>query len=653
MCGIAGIVSTTGVDAAALSAMSEAIRHRGPDGLGYLMHRRGQPLRVSEASGSAGGPASVGFAHRRLTILDLSEAAAQPMIDPEAGLALNFNGEIYNYLELQQELERRGHSFTSSGDTEVLLRAYAQWGPSCVRRLVGMWAFALLDLRRGIVLLSVDRFGIKPLYYTVSRGALHFASEIKALLAVPGIEPEPDEGAVRRYLMIGAVDESERTFFAGIRSLRGAHNLVVQLEAPGEGRPERYWSIPDSVDFAGSAEDAAEEFAVRFRDSIRVHTRSDVPVGTCLSGGLDSSAVVCVADELRRAGEIEHLAHHGFGYLPEDESVSERRFMAQVVERTGLEMTYVKPAPENFKRALQEIVRHQDEPFRSTSIAAQYFVFASAHEAGLKVMLDGQGADEILGGYHSYLRLIAAGHARRRQLLRYARFAREYRELIGTAPLTVPQAVGLMAPGSRRLERYMRRRAAAGRSPTQPGARLMTAQLRSRVREEDYAGPAHDTVNDILAAQTADESVPPLLRYEDRNSMAHSIEARVPFLDHRLVEFLFRLPGELKIRGTESKRLLREGMRGTLPEGIRTRRDKIGFRAEPTATWMLAREHRQALLANRTPYEELWLDPGALARLVDGGDHSEESEFLLWRAINTKLWLRSFWAEDGDPLAAP
>ncbi len=259
-------------------------------------------------------------------------------------------------------------------------------------------------------------------------------------------------------------------------------------------------------------------------------------------------------------------------------------------------------------------------------------------------MLDGQGADEVLGGYHYYFPLIASALLRARRPLQYARFARSHRRALGEPPLSRRYALASLAPARLRRAAPERLHAAARRRPARAGP------SRPRQRRLLAGPPEFDSINEILAAHTTSLGLPSLLRFEDRNSMAHSIEARVPFLDHRLVEFAFRLPGDYKVNGVETKYVMREALKGVLPERIRTRTDKIGFRAEPAATWALAERNREALLAARTPYEERWFDRGALADLFAGSDRSAGAEFMLWRAINTKLWLRAFW-DGGDPLA--
>jgi asparagine synthase (glutamine-hydrolysing) len=646
MCGIAGAISPNGVDPAALIRMGDRIGHRGPDGEGYLIGSAGNgPLRRSPRGEITGADtsAAVGFAHRRLTIIDLSERSDQPLVDASGEYAIAYNGEVYNYVELREELRRLGHSFRSNGDTEVVLEAYKEWGAECVEHFIGMWAFAILDRPGRRVLLSRDRFGIKPLYYAGVGDALYFASEIKALLAMPGLEVEPNEELARRFLLDGGVDYSEETFFRGITKLAPAHNLSIGLDADLALEPRRYWWYPPQEGRVSEG-DAAAEFRELIADSIRIHARSDVPVGTCLSGGLDSSSIVCLAEQLRAGNQIPRYTHSAFGYLPQDEAFSERRYMQSVIERTGARMFFVDPPVERFVDELLGIVRQQDEPFGSTSIAAQWFVFEAARREGMKVMLDGQGADEVLGGYEGYFMVIASNLLREGKLLSYARLSREHKALLGQPPLTRLHALWSLLPN------WVRRTASQSRRlPLPAGAQVMSTELRENARRHYEPNPP-STLEDLLRTQTESVSLPSLLRFEDRNSMAHSIEARVPFLDHRIVEFAFRLRPEMKIKGMETKRVLREAMRGILPEDIRGRKDKLAFRAEPQAAWIIAERHRDSLVENLTEYEERWFDPEAMAALLDGSDRSSDNEMLAWRAINVKLWLRQHWGGPGNPL---
>jgi asparagine synthase (glutamine-hydrolysing) len=645
MCGIAGILSPAGVPTHSLQEMAHALRHRGPDGQGFaLCSRDGKISAAGTLAGaaSAQGPFTAGFAHTRLSIIDLSHASDQPMLAPDGRCALAYNGEIYNYLELKHTLIELGHEFHTTGDTEVVLHSYMQWGERCVERFVGMWAFAILDLSRTALLLSRDRFGIKPLYYWYAGNTFCFASEIKALRAVPRVEPEPDPTTVARYLSSGVVDDTDRTFFAGILQLPAAHNMTISLDGALRTRRWRYWEPPPN-----GCDEPVDDPIARFRAgleaSILLHLRSDVAVGTCLSGGLDSSSIVSLAAEMRASSRVPTYTHHGFGYVPHDARYSEQPYMDAVSRKAGAKLTYVRPSFARFKDMIVPVVRHHDEPFGSTSMVAQWFVFEQAREAGIKVMLDGQGADETLGGYPIYLRTLAVQLVRARRLLEFARFSAAHKRELGRTPIS------LRAVASSKAPRRVRALGAATHLMSPSVDDLAADLVRPELKTAELS-PAQSTrassLNELLARQTMSTSLPALLRVEDRNSMYHSIEARVPFLDHRLVELAFRLPPELKIHGARTKYVLREALAGVLPERVRTRTDKIGFRADPRVTWMLASEHRDAVVANRTTYEERWFEPSAVARVLDPTHGSPEQESLAWRVMNVKLWLRMNW---GDP----
>jgi asparagine synthase (glutamine-hydrolysing) len=318
--------------------------------------------------------------------------------------------------------------------------------------------------------------------------------------------------------------------------------------------------------------------------------------------------------------------------------------MEEVVAQTDLRMTYVEGRPERILDVIPAVARQQDEPFGTASIVAQWFVFEAAAQAGLKVMLDGQGADEVLGGYHAYLPLVARAYLRSWRLIHFARFAAEHHRVFGTQPLTARDTAATAVPGLRRL--------ADTRARTlTPAAAVLSPAFRGRWHLADAASLEPRSINEILARATGVQ-LPALLRFEDRNSMAHSVEARVPFLDHRIVEFAFGLPGEDKIHGAVTKHVLREGLAGVLPEAIRTRTDKVGFRADPAITWKFAQRHRDTLLRSQTEFDERWFDRSAVARLLSSADRSPASEFALWRLISVKLWLGANWAEQARARAA-
>jgi asparagine synthase (glutamine-hydrolysing) len=650
MCGIAGIIDPKGVRPADLRLMSRALRHRGPDGHGFMLYSPERGARTwinQEPPDDAGGGASVGFVHRRLSIVDLSADSLQPMADESGRLCLVYNGELYNYVELRAELEALGHRFKSSGDTEVVLRAYAAWGADCVQRFNGMWAFVLLDAGERRALFSRDRFGIKPLYYAARNGALFFASEIKGLLAAPALTREPNERAVAKFLAAGVNDDTEETFFRGVFQLPAAHSATLRLgDASPAFEPRPYWAIP-TARFGGTERQAVERFRELFLDSVRIHLRSDVPVGTCLSGGLDSSSIVCAADLLRKKDAIPNYSHLAFGYCSSDGQYDEKRFMEVAAGAASVQMNYVTFTEEQFESRLQEVVTSQDEPFGSASIIAQWFVFQRARSAGITVMLDGQGADEILAGYHSYFAVIARSLLEGGNILRYLSFKSAYEKNIGAFPFLNSALARRLAPDFLLKPLRLLKRLLRGDPPqlTAAGGGVPgVAPALSRHLVAAGNGRSHaPALDEVLREHVRSSVLPALLRYEDRNSMAHSIEARVPFLDYRLVEHLFSLPWEWKIKGAMTKNILREGMKGILPEAIRTRKDKIGFKSAPDLTFSFARKRYRTLLDNENEFERRWFDPDGVARILDCDEQSVANEFILWRILNTKLWVRHFW----------
>ncbi len=645
MCGIAGILSREGIDQKDLEAMSFSLRHRGPDGYGFMVYslQRGMQLALNRELGRHDARGNIlGFAHRRLSILDLSVANIQPMVDISGEYCLIYNGEVYNYQELRMELERLGQTFRTAGDTEVLLQAYKTWGLDFLQRLNGMWALALFDSRRQRLIVSRDRFGIKPLYYTVQNNSLYFASEIKALLAVPSMKCEPNEKIVARYLVARRSDDTEETFFEGIYQFRPAHYAIASIrDGTLNFREYRYWSFPEErAEWVG--EEAVDQFKGLLIDSIRIHTHSDVPVGTCLSGGLDSSSIVCVADLLRRRQEIPNYTHWAFGYVSDDEVYSEKRFMDVVASSTGAVTRYVHFNADQFGDALSPILWAQDEPFGSASIVAQWFVFQTAKANGMKVMLDGQGADETLAGYLSYLLYLLMGKLVSGKLAEYRTLRFQYTKELGPFPSCVRAILFLL------LQRYFPSLALFVQYLSKSMVRFSTEAALAKTLTQfvplDFADrPA--SLNKRLQQDIEAFVLPGLLRYEDRNSMVHSIEARVPFLDYRLVEFLFKLPEEWKIRGVTTKYILREALRGVLPENVRTRMDKIGFRASPGLTFSYVRKNEGELVRNESDFEHRWFKPKGVERFLRNTDESVDNEFDVWRIVNTKLWARQFWGK--------
>ena len=575
MCGIAGILMRPSeqIDPSALSAMSGILKHRGPDDRGYLLwHGNGAPMRARSIE--LDGPLRLGLAHCRLSIIDLSENGWQPMTAANRRFDIVLNGEIYNYIELREELARAGECFHSNSDTEVLLAAWARWGEAALDRIVGMYAFAIVDWWERRLTLVRDCFGIKPLYYTVLPGGLAFASEVKALLALPQVSRRVAPDPLYTYLSAGLTDLGSETLLADIRQLPPASLMQVELDRVAIPEPRRYWSLPERPQGDRDFEGTARELRDLLTDSVRLHLRSDVPVGAALSGGIDSSAIVALMREVGGA----KLDLHTFTYAADDEIIGEEHWADLAGRAARATMHKIRIAPADLADDIDRLIATQDLPFGSTSIYAQYRVFAAAKVAGVKVMLDGQGADEMLAGYLFY------NSARVASLIRHGRLA-------GAAKL-FRGSVGRSGLGTCRAAA----RVAAGLLPKRqtPGVRRWIVREPWLdhcwfAKQGTRAGPAisegRTSLSEALSATFSATNLPSLLRYEDRNSMIHSIESRVPFLTRSLVEFIFTLPEHFLISddGT-NKSILRAALRGLVPQPILDRRDKVGF-ATPERGW--------------------------------------------------------------------
>lgn len=595
MCGIAGIIekrrSGTAVDIRSqlesqLKKMNAAQKHRGPDGEGVFV----------ETSGDS----SFGFGHRRLAILDLSPAGHQPMIvNTRRGgrLVLTYNGEIYNYLEIRSELQARGHLFATGTDSEVLLRSYEEWGESCLEKFNGMFAFAIFDEHCNKIFAARDRFGVKPFYYRDTGARFEFASEIKAILSL-GRSGGVDAQTVVDYLYSGQLGFSERTFFSDVKELRPGYWL--QFDIPGKTWKTGQWydlsSRVESIDISLTEREATCEVQRILTDSVRLRLRSDVPVGTCLSGGIDSSSIASIASELSVKSFV------GITASSLDPQNDETEFARLVAESGGLNWNLVRP--NSFVEKLEEVVRLQDEPFGGLSIFMQEAVMAKSKEIGVPVLLDGQGGDEVFLGYPKYLqgflsfrpRLIAKRLASQMGIL-------ERRELAVELNRSFPKE-------------------------------LKVAKEHLIMYRRSLSCPRKAQILDITST-----NLPQLLRYEDRNSMHHSIETRLPFLDYRLVEFGVALPASYKIdsRGTH-KAILRKAMRGVVPDGILDRQDKVGF-APPDRVWRREFAHLWSESVARSGFLISVLGEAALRQELDETDYSQD---LRWKLINLAIWSKSY-----------
>lgn len=674
MCGITGFFSPNPQPANIVGRMTDLIRHRGPDDEGFALFKSlsampqvcgGQdtPDEAYQAAtvcvpkdklNSLGDyPVTLALGHRRLSIVDLSPLGHQPMSSKDGRYWIVYNGEVYNHIELRAELEELGHQFVSHSDTEVLIASYREWGKECLSRFNGMFAFLLYDREQRSLFVARDRFGVKPLYYRVSESGIAFASEIKQFTVLPQWRARMNGQRVYDFLNWGITDHTDETLFSGVFQLRAGQALELDLQAIIDGRvqfaagdklPAYAWYQLTPQLFVGTMEDAAEQFREKLVDSVKLRLRADVPVGSCLSGGLDSSSIVCIANQLLREQD-SHSLQKTFSACADEAKYDERKWIDIVVQATGVDAHYVYPALAGLFDEAPAITWHQDEPFGSTSIYAQWSVFRLAAEQHVKVMLDGQGADEHLAGYHSFFGPHLAALFKSLRWATLLQEASDMRRLHGYSYKTaVSHIANYTLPES--VKDKLRR--VTGRTNAQP-AWLNCAQLNCvAINPFQTVGAADaETVQGLSIAQLTASNLQMLLHWEDRDSMGHSIESRVPFLDYRLVEFTLGLPDEFKLSGGVTKRVLRQGLSGILPNTIRTRMDKLGFDT-PEETWL----RKTAPDLFRKKLNDAIVASGGVLRKAETNKMLEDMiagrmrfSFLPWRLISFGEWMKAFSVE--------
>lgn len=560
MCGFVVLVSLTGEppQQTMLDRMTRLLIHRGPDDSGTFLE------------------GSVGLGFRRLSILDLAPSGHQPMLSEDARHVIVFNGEIYNYVELRAELEKHGHRFVSTGDTEVLLAAYRQWGRECLGRLNGMWAFVIYDRIARTIFGSRDRFGVKPLFHyrsdSGSRRAIVLTSEIKAIRDSGFADLAFDWQTIAAHALEGRLDADQRTFYAGVRSIPAG--TAFEIDSRGEMKGWRYWSLLEAAEARPMPGDVAAEYASLFENAVHLRMRADVPVGVLLSGGMDSTSIICsMARHLPppRAGSPPLNA---FCYL--DEEFDEAKYLQATLTQTQAHLKCVEAGAAELWRDLEVHLWHQDEPVHSFTSVVGYQLMKLARADGVKVLLNGNGADEVIAGYSNYfidywVELMRAGRAwsALREMQAHKRLHGKSAGPGATRVLRVLTSHVLhRVPGYGQLA--ARRRAARVNEDS-----WVSQELKQHWRPRELAPVS--SLSDALRWSLERESLPLYLRVEDRNSMAQSVEVRLPFMDYRLIALAFRLGSEWKLRGGYNKFVLRESMRGRIPEVVRARPRKFGF----------------------------------------------------------------------------
>ncbi|HSE61389.1 MAG TPA: asparagine synthase (glutamine-hydrolyzing) [Candidatus Saccharimonadales bacterium] len=614
MCGIAGYFGYSD-DKQLLKTMNAAQAHRGPDGPGYFTD----------------GP--VGFAHLRLAIIDRAHGM-QPITDASGNYTVIYNGEIYNYLSLKKELEDAGRTFKTESDTEVIVEGFAAWGADIFDKLNGMFAVAIWDKSKSQLILARDHFGIKPLYIARDGKNLLFASEIKALLATKKIETSPNDRLIYRYLRFRIHEDSAETFFTGIEKLMPGEMMVVDKN--GATRSQ-FTTFVDDLAKQGNktqpyTQSITDEYAKRLTESVRMRLMSEVPVGTCLSGGLDSSAIMLTINKLlnekdaatQSVGALQNTFSAVFPGSINDEEKYIDAVLAQAKGKVAEHKIY--PTADTFATDLEDFIRTQEEPTISTGPYAQYKVMEEAAKH-VTVLLDGQGADEMLAGYYPYYFVYL------RQLKRQGRYLKMMGEMLRSTDV-------LFRFLRFRLYDKLNFRKRVGISE------LLNSTFKQTHSAETFA-PVPDDLKKRFIEDLFHNSLPALLRYEDKNTMRFSLEGRVPFLDKETVTFLFGLSDEAIIRGSWNKRILRDATKGLLPEAVRARRNKIGF-TTPEVEWFKRLKTRfygiflSESFANR-PYFNQQAVLSAFEGHIKGRNTTDT--MIFWRMLNVELWLREFFDE--------
>lgn len=636
MCGICGWINNQGVDLQSIMDMNRKASHRGPDGEGYWLYDGSTPsgewFGTEEVSAQRLRRGMIGLGHRRLSILDLSEAGLQPMASANRQQWIVHNGEIYNYIELRSELTKLGHPFHTETDTEVILAAYRQWGSECFNRFNGMWAMVIVDLEQRRLVLSRDRLGIKPLYYWLTGSSLAFASEIKQFLCVPGFSPAANLNVLAEYIDTG-YDLPPETFLKDVKAFPPASVAEIPFGKYEDPQPRKYW---DGSSFRVSnhrtTAQAREELRFLFQDAVKLRLRSDVPVGVCLSGGLDSSLIY---------GQIQSLAQdpqstHAFSAAFEEKQFDESPFVEHVLAKHGGKIHYTYPNAAGFLDDFRSFIYHHDEPPGGPSQYAAWAVLRLSRENQVPVLLNGQGGDELFSGYWPAYYLY----------LRQNLFSR---------PLaTASNLVGALLPGGNpeiirqipaHFQRYSVRK-------NRSNCEIMTTDLHHRreQKQQNWAVNAQKLRPETYRWNEISRiHLPRLLKWDDRNAMAFAIEARYPFLDYRMVEYAMQIPVDLNFHAGWNKYMLRTALGHLLPKEIQWRRTKVGF-VTPQTHWLST--------GLKAPFLNWAENPSpALRQIVDAGQLKclaqelltaerihpmDERQHLLFRLFSIDQWLQIF-----------
>lgn len=601
MCGINGF---NWIDEDLIQKMNNALMHRGPDDKGTYLDQ------------------AVSLGSLRLSILDLSKNGHMPMISEDKKIVITYNGEIYNFQEIKKVLTKKGYKFNSNSDTEVILYSYQEWGSECVEKFKGMWAFTIYDKQKSILFLSRDRFGVKPLYYYFDNNKFIFSSEIKGILKhkIPRIA---NEALIFDFLHYNLLDHTEETFFSGIKKLNPGSNLIFDCNRK-EIKIENYYNLKKRI--KQNKDVTKEEIRSKFIESVKIRLNSDVPVGSCLSGGIDSSSIVCVMNKLN------NKKINLFSLVFPGKSIDETEFQRKVVQNTDSIWHKTTFNDEDILKDLNDFIYTQEEPVLSLSPYGQYRVMKLVKNNGIKVVLDGQGADEILAGYHGFFAYYLSELFLN---LSWWTFIEEIKDYYTTHSTFKPlfNFFAIMLP--KRLTKYYLRK-----NNSFISNEFFDKYIKRK--SKDIIWDTNDLKTILYLSETY-SSLPQLLRYEDKNSMRWSVESRVPFCDHELVEIILSLPSKRKIKAGKTKIIFKNAMNKIIPNLIRTRTDKIGFET-PDADLLKTQQGKKFASAiinsNRFKKRAYWNEDIASKMLEEHSNGDNDNATDIWKMIILEMWHR-------------
>jgi asparagine synthase (glutamine-hydrolysing) len=606
MCGICGIINfdKEPVTETPLKEMMRTMKHRGPDDDGVFIKE------------------NIGLGFVRLSIIDLSMAGHQPMFSSDKRFVILLNGEIYNYIELRAELKNKGYIFKSGSDTEVLLNSYIEWGESCLNKLNGMFAFSILDTNNNEIFIARDRFGIKPFYYYHDQNQFLFASDIPPLLKILNHNKEPEDSVIFDYLVFNRTNQGEKTFFKNIKKLQHGHSLSIKS---GKIEIKRWYNLPDRLSLYISTQFKEKEFLDELNRSITLQLRSDVPVGTCLSGGLDSSAITALVLNNKKNVDL-----HSFSAVyRKNQKGDESEYIAEFKEK-NLKLHYTFPTDESLLEDINQFILTMSEPFPTTSIYAEYKVMELARKH-CTVLLNGQGADELMAGYHYfygyYFRDLIKTNSWGKFLNEVFQYTRTHKSVFGLKTLGFS-----MSPRSLR--------------------HFKNHDFMDQDFYNDFYNKTNSLFDVFYKSKTLKEFLINHFEYKfehhllwaDKTGMKFSLETRFPFLDHNLVEKTLSIPTENYIKNGYTKAIMRNALKGILPEKIRMRKDKVGF-STPEADWF-NNKRLQAILKDVIESDSFksrgYFNVNECKKEFKSFQdyHKYNKEF--WKWINLELWFRAF-----------